>query len=123
MLTEHFLIGAELKQRLYNVWWIETFMIRINVKSQLFSVQIRSTVWKEEVVTFFYNRAIIIIYEFFCSSSHVCPWNIRMQELEREGHKFKAREAAVLRAIPFAPQPVKRFGSVRKISFWISLFV
>ena len=33
-----------------------------------------------------------------------------MQELEREGHKFKAREAAVLRAIPFAPQPVKRFG-------------
>merc|ERR1719222_1239975 len=31
-----------------------------------------------------------------------------MQELEREGHKFKAREAAVLRAIPFAPQPVKR---------------
>ena len=58
MLTEHFL-GAELKQRLYNVWWIETFMIRINVKSQLFSVQIRSTVWKEEVVTFFYNRAIM----------------------------------------------------------------
>merc|ERR1719339_344997 len=33
---------------------------------------------------------------------------LRMQELEREGHKFKAREAAVLRAIPFAPQPVKR---------------
>ena len=31
----------------------------INVKSQLFSVQIRSTVWKEEVVTFFYNRAIM----------------------------------------------------------------
>jgi len=33
---------------------------------------------------------------------------LRMQELERERHKFKAREAAVLRAIPFAPQPVKR---------------
>ena len=31
----------------------------INVKSQLFSVQIRSTVWKEEVVTFVYNRAIM----------------------------------------------------------------
>ena len=38
-----------------------------------------------------------------------------MQELEREGHKFKAREAAVLRAIPFAPQPVKRFGSGKSI--------
>jgi len=33
---------------------------------------------------------------------------LRMQELEREGHKFKAREAAVLRTMPFVPQPVRR---------------
>jgi len=32
----------------------------------------------------------------------------RMQEMDKEAHKFKAREAAVLRAVPFTPQPVKR---------------
>jgi len=35
---------------------------------------------------------------------------VRMQEMEREAHKFKAREAAVLRAVPFVPQPVRREG-------------
>ena len=35
--------------------------------------------------------------------------NLRMQEMDKEAHKFKAREAAVLRAVPFTPQPVKRF--------------
>ena len=33
----------------------------------------------------------------------------RKQELERQAHKFKAKEASVLRTAPFAVQPVQRF--------------
>jgi len=33
---------------------------------------------------------------------------VRKQELEREAHKFKAKEAVVLRAVPFVPQTVQR---------------
>ena len=40
-----------------------------------------------------------------------------MQEMEREAHKFKAREAAVLRAVPFVPQPVRRFRSPENLKF------
>jgi len=34
---------------------------------------------------------------------------VRKQELERQAHKFKAKEALVLRAAPFVLQPVQRF--------------
>ena len=42
-------------------------------------------------------------------SPHLMTLGLRKQELERQAHKFKAKEAVVLRAAPFALQPVQRF--------------